>query len=250
MKQSLYQQKKPWYKTLTGKLFLSVLLLVSIGFLIFASFVGYYLWKIKNGQGAELAEQFSPTFSIDASLDQQNSQQIPHQDPRLFIKPLNPRLGNPASTVKIIAFIDFSCPYSQKSYPIFKQMSEKYSPAVEIIFKQFPLSSIHPDAIPAAVASTCAGEQDKFWPYYDLLFERKALDKTSLVSYATELNLNVNKFNTCLETQKYLLSINDDLQDGISLGVRGTPTYFVNNTKLEGVITKEKWEEVILTELQ
>ncbi len=249
MDQQLYQQKKPWYKTLAGRLFLLVLLLITVGFLIFASFVGYYVWKIKTGQGAELAAQFNQEFSVDASLNQQNAQ-IPYQDPTTSIRPNNPRLGNAVSGIKIIAFIDFECPFCQKSYPIFKNVVEKYSPAVDIVFKQFPLASIHPNAIPAAIASACADEQDKFWEYHDLIFENRKADQSSIVSYASQLNLNMAQFQTCLESQKYNFLINQDLQDGISLGVRGTPTYFVNNIKLEGVVSEKKWEETILSQLQ
>ena len=163
-----------------------------------------------------------------------------------FIRPNNPVFGKKDAPITILAFIDFECPYSSEAYADFKKIMSKYEPVIRVIFKNLPLINLHPDAMVAAEAGMCANEQNKFWPYYDLLFTKKDLENNPFVAYAEELGLNQDKFSICLGEEKYLPQITQDVSDAVSLGLRGTPTYFVNGAIIEGNITEADWDKVIL----
>lgn len=244
-----FTPKKPWHKKLTSVILLTLSFVIVGLTLAFLVLLGYYLWNLKFGDSKQITEKFNTHFSFSTDVPLEARPKI-EEDTNLFVRSFNPTLGDANAPITIIAFIDFECPFSQESYPIFQQVAEKYGPALNIVFKQFPLASIHPNAVQASIASTCAQDQGKFWEYYDLLFTNKKLDSESLVNYAKELNLNIPNFQTCVETQKNRVNIEQDLKDGVDLGVRGTPTYIVNQTKLEGSVSLASWDSIIIKELQ
>lgn len=240
--------KRPWYKSGVGIVFLSVISLVIIGAIIFMAFFGYYLWQVKYGDAEKLAKQFetnnfSAVKQIEVS-DFSNKQKVNSFDD--IIRDYNPTFGNKESNVAIVFFIDFECPFCQQDFPIFKQVMQKYESAVKFVFKNLPLEAIHPNSVLAAQAGACAHEQGKFWDYYNFLFERKELSKEKLVSYAEELSLNTNSFNLCLSSEKYKNNIDQDLLDGVDSGLRGTPTYIINGYKVEGAVSRDDWDKIIL----
>lgn len=240
--------KQPvWYKTRAGIIFLSILGVLAIGGIGFAGMTGYYILKIRSGEGDALASVFNEEFTAAGNLSAKDKVIV---DAAGLIRAHNPTLGSAASPITIIEFIDFECPFCQKEYPVFTQVIDTYGSAVRIVFKHFPLSNIHPNATAAAFAAACADEQKKFWEYYDLLFTEKQLDSASLFSYADILNLNKTTFENCLASERLAPQIQQDFEDGIVAGVRGTPTYFLNNRKIEGAIPFDMWEELILAELQ
>lgn len=99
---------------------------------------------------------------------------------------------------------------------------------VKYLFFDFPLESLHKNAMKAAEASRCAGELGKYWEMHDQLFANSnALEKMDLVRYATVLNLDLTKFQECLDSGKYINEIRKDLMEGQRAGVRGTPTFFI-----------------------
>jgi len=220
---------------------------------VFAVLFGYYSWQLKFAESEKIEkfeQQFSHHFTIDESLAKTPSASILEKDIAAFIRPNNPTFGDAAAPITIVAFLDFECPFSQESYPIFKEAALKYEPVIQVIFKHFPLSTIHPSSLDASLAAECAREQNKFWDYYNAVFEQKKLTKTSLSTYAKELGLNEKIFTACLDGKKFVNQVQQDLRDGLELGVRGTPTYFVNNKKIEGVMTKEQWDNIILKEME
>lgn len=211
------------------------------------------LWTLKYGDATEkqaLSERINPSFSLSPELAALQRAKPSKIEAQKLISSHSPVVGTPEAPVKIIAFIDFECPYSQKSYPIFKQVMEQYEGAAQIVFKHFPIESIHPNAVNAALASTCVQEQGKFWEYYDILFQEKKLDETSLLEAAERVGVNMEKLQECLSSQKYKKDIGEDLQDGIDVGVRGTPTFIIDNKKVEGVIEKNIWDQLIIAALQ
>jgi len=240
----------PWHQTTIGRVFLGVLIASLILITVFGSLIIYYVWKIKAGGGAELARTFDRQFTLDPAKTTLKATNQITKDIRLFIRDHNPELGEPAAPVTILAFIDFECPFCQESYPIFQEVVERYGPAVRVIFKHLPVPQLHPHALSAHLAATCAREQNKFWPYYDQLFTNKLLTDAALITEAQTLALDVNRFQSCWRAKKYEKDIQQDLLDGAELGVRGTPTYIVNQIKLEGVVPKEIWDKVILIELR
>lgn len=240
----LYQQKKAWYKTKAGIIFLSILGIIGLISLLFIALTGYYLLKIKKGEFAYLAQEFNSSENKNTS----NYQTV--DNPEKLIRSFNPTIGSKNAQIQIIMFIDFECPSCQKAYQPFKEATEKFGDIINITFKHFPLESIHPNALAAANAAACAAEQNKFWEYYDMLFTQKKLEKTNFKSYAQKLGLNTASFDSCLETEKYRENIETDMLDGASIGIRATPTYIVNNIKIEGVLSQEDWSNILLQFLQ
>ncbi len=243
--------RKPFFKTALGVIVLIILGLFGIVLLIFGGFFGYYLWAQKFGSPEtqkELSNRFTPSFSRAPGLGSARTQAT--KDVAPFIRPYNPVLGSANAPITIVAFIDFECPYCQRSYPIFESMLQKYGPTVRVVFKNFPIPALHPNAMGASIGATCAHEQGKFWPYYDRLFTEKNVTPENIAILGDQLQMDSTRFKTCLENETFSQQVLDDMQDGISLGVQGTPTYFVNQQKLEGVVDSQTWDATLLAEIQ
>ena len=146
--------------------------------------------------------------------------------------------GNKDAKVTIIEFSDFQCPFCERFVSgALPQIEENYikTGKVKLIFKDFPLDSIHPYATPAALAARCAGEQGKFWEMHDLIFTNQAsLSSTPYRTWATQLGLDTTKFNDCVANKKYLSAIRKDTLEGQQAGVRGTPAFLVNGQLISG----------------
>ena len=236
-----------------GKALKSILGIAVVLLLAFFALVAYYLWQIRYGNTAALIKEFK---SDELTLDESQSKKTFPNDLPLIASQIaesaadRPTLGRVEAPVTIIAFIDFECPFCQKSYPIFKRVTEKYAPVVRVIFKHFPIATIHPHAMQAAYAATCAHEQGKFWPYYDRLFTEKTLDDASLLDHASATDISPSAFRTCIEDLRYTGVIEEDLQDAKNLHLRGTPTYIVNGVVVEGVTDETTWDKILLNALQ
>ncbi|MBI2047015.1 thioredoxin domain-containing protein [Candidatus Pacearchaeota archaeon] len=145
---------------------------------------------------------------------------------------INPAKGNSSSKIIIIEFSDFQCPKCKAALPVIDAVLDRYG--VALYYRNFPLP-MHKNSMNAAEAAECANEQEKFWQYHDILFQnQEMLDKESLKRYAAQLGLDAAQFNSCLDSHKYRNEIEKDFQDGEKLGVGGTPTFFINNRKIEG----------------
>jgi len=145
----------------------------------------------------------------------------------------DPVLGNPNAPITIIEFSDFQCPFCERFYTQSeKQMIAEYvnTGKAKLVYRDFPLDSIHPQAVPGALAADCANEQGKFWEYHNKIFENQDLmGDARYKQWAVDLGLNAGQFNSCYDSQKYLAEIDKDTQDGLAAGVSGTPTVFVGN---------------------
>lgn len=158
----------------------------------------------------------------------------------------DPALGSDGAIIKIVEFSDFQCPYCQQAYPDLRKLINEYPTDVKIIYRDYPNIATHPDALNAALAANCAFEQDKFWAYHDLIFNNQSnLSISELKLYASQLKLNTDQFNQCLDDQKYLYEIQDDMQDGMKLSITGTPTFFINGIKVPGIIDYETLKTII-----
>jgi protein-disulfide isomerase len=243
----------PWYKQIGKTLLFIIIGFLGIGILFFIVFFGYYLWIGKYGDVAtqtQLTKQFQENFTISPELRSLESNQTINTPTQSIIHEHNPRFGNPDAAVTIVAFVDFECPFCGQAYPSFKLMMEKYAPAVQVVFKHFPIDSIHPNAKKASLAAQCAHKQDTFWEYHNILFTKKQFDDSSLFSYALQLRLNATQFQTCLNSDTNVKQIEQDFQDGLALGVRGTPTYIINQKKIEGNVPAQAWDTIIVQSLQ
>jgi protein-disulfide isomerase len=121
----------------------------------------------------------------------------------------------------------------------------EYEGKLKLVFRDFPLRNIHPQAQKAAEAAQCAADQQKFWPYHDRLFAVTNLQIDDLKKYAQELELNMEQFTSCLDSNKYANEVAEDLQAGQKAGVSATPTFFVNGFPLSGAASYERFKEVI-----
>jgi len=158
----------------------------------------------------------------------------------------DPNLGNPQAGIQIVEFSDFQCPYCAQAHTIMRELLNKYPNNFYYIYRDFPLEDIHPQARLAAEAAACAHEQQKFWPYHDLLFnDQSKLELGNLLNYATQVGIDSENFTDCLKSGKYQSEVKKDQADGLAANVTATPTFFVNGEKIEGVISLEDWEKIL-----
>jgi len=160
-------------------------------------------------------------------------------------------IGNPNAPVTIVEFSDFQCPYCAAFSGTLQQVLANYPDKVILVYKHFPLDQIHQNARPAAEASQCAAEQGKFWDFEKGLFENQARLGSALYDeLATNLGLNKAQFDNCVSQRKYKSKVEADNQQGSSLGVRGTPTSFINGTMVSGAVSYDNLKSIIDSILQ
>lgn len=154
-------------------------------------------------------------------------------------------LGNQSSTLVIVEFVDFDCPVCLQEFPIIRSIINKYQKDLLFIFRNYPVRGN--DSIMLAQAALCAEEQGKFWQFHDRLFANQGKIKTTddVKNLAIMSGLDWNKLNQCVISDKYRQKIIQDTQDALDLGVRGTPTFFINGNKLEGAVSATDWEAII-----
>ncbi len=161
-----------------------------------------------------------------------------------------PALGPKNAPVTIVAFSDFQCPFCSRVVPTLHDIEKKYGAKVKIVFKHQPLP-FHNNARVAAAASMAANDQGKFWEYHDKLFaNQQALDRPSLERYAEELKLDLGKFRSALDSNKFEQYITDDSNEGMRVGANGTPTFFINGRQVVGAQPMGAFESVIDEELK
>lgn len=165
-------------------------------------------------------------------------------------------IGNENAKVVVIEFSDFQCPFCKRFRDqTFDSIKKEYidSGKVKFVYRDFPLDSIHPNARGAAIAAECADEQEKFWEYHDLLFEKQAewagVGGSLFKQYANELGLDSGKFNNCIDSNKYDDEVNKDLADGSQAGITGTPGFIINGQLLSGAQPFASFKAAIDAEL-
>jgi protein-disulfide isomerase len=161
-----------------------------------------------------------------------------------------PFKGSEKAPVTVVKFEDFQCPFCKQVQPTFNELLSRYNGKVRLVHKDLPLESIHPQARQAAEAARCAYEQGKFWEYHDKLYATSPkASGDDLKSYAKEVGLNVNSFDRCFASGKYKAVVQQDLNEGVQLGLTGTPTIFINGREISGNQPLEAFEAIIEEEL-
>ncbi len=163
-----------------------------------------------------------------------------------------PSRGPAEARVTLVEFSDFQCPFCGRFFSTLARVEKNFGDTVRVVYRQFPLSSIHPNAQKAAEASLCAKEQGKFWQMHDLMFQDQAhLGIVDLKEKAGRLGLNQRRFDECLDSGRYAEWIEKDLQEGQRAGVTGTPALFINGIPLRpGALPYEAVADAIHEELQ
>lgn len=137
--------------------------------------------------------------------------------------------------VTLVEYGDYECPYCGAAYPIIKEVQKQLGNQLRFVFRNFPLSSVHPHTEAAAEAAEAAGAQGQFWQMHDLLFEHQdQLGNAALRRYAEQLGLDVARFERELTGRDYEERVQEDFQSGVRSGVGGTPTFFINGSRYSG----------------
>lgn len=146
-----------------------------------------------------------------------------------------PGMGDPKAPLTMVEFSDYQCPFCRRfSITTLSRIKKEYveTGKLRYVFRDFPITKIHPLAVGAAIAAQCAGEQGKYWDMHDLLFQKsRELKPAQLKGHARTLGLDDAKFSECTDSKRYLRQISTDVRDGQRAGVRGTPTFFLGPTK-------------------
>lgn len=148
--------------------------------------------------------------------------------------------GSESKKVLLIEYGDFQCPGCGSLYPSLKPLKEHYKDQLTFVFRNFPLTTIHPNALAASSAAEAAGLQGKFWEYHDILYERQDdwsnsnTDErgTKFEGYAKELDLNIDTFRKDVESEKVSAKIKRDQALGKKIGATATPTLVLNGKTL------------------
>ena len=154
--------------------------------------------------------------------------------------------GNKNAPITIIEWSDFQCPFCQKFDSTTKRILDEYGDSVRLVYRHFPLDSIHPYARKSAEASECAGEQGNFWAYHDKLFENQgSLSDTYYLDLAYEFGFDLDGFEDCFNSNKYYGMIRQDMSDARNYGVGGTPAFLINGELVSGTQSYSEFVSLI-----
>lgn len=154
-------------------------------------------------------------------------------------------LGSIDAPVQFIIYSDFECPFCADFSDTVKKAKDEFGDDLVIVYRHFPLAT-HLYALTAAVASECADEQGKFWEMHDKLFENNKSDKIGAEQFkqnAIDLELDAERFNKCLDEEKYKDKVNEQMLAGKNAGILGTPQSFINDQPLPGAYPYEDFTD-------
>lgn len=161
-----------------------------------------------------------------------------------------PTRGPDGARVTIVEFADFQCPFCRRMYPVLKKVMEAHPNDVRLVFRELPLTDLHPNAMGAAEAALCARDQGKFWEMHDALFvAQDGLDAAGLNKTAAKVGLEAQPFADCLKSDKTKAPIEADTKAAEQYGVNATPGLFVNGRYFSGAMSYGAIEAAIEDEL-
>src|SRR6476646_4174919 len=143
--------------------------------------------------------------------------------------------GPDTAPITLVEYGDYECPYCGQAYSIIKQIQDYFGDNIRFVFRNFPLTQVHPHAQKAAEAAEEAGAQNKFWDIHDYLYEhQQALGDKDLEKYAGITGLNLDKFKYAIKNHIHATRIREDFLSGIQSGVNGTPSFYINEIRYDG----------------
>jgi protein-disulfide isomerase len=172
------------------------------------------------------------------------------EEPRLAVTDNNvnaPSIGSATAPVVITEFADFECPWCRKSSETVKQLLASHGDKVRFVYRHLPLEN-HPHALPAARASYCAGQQERFWDFHDALYTTALTNETPR-RIAEALRLDVAKFDACVASEASQLAVAADINAAKRYGITTTPTFLINGRPLRGAATLAELENAVAREL-
>jgi protein-disulfide isomerase len=161
-----------------------------------------------------------------------------------------PFKGPATAPVTIVEFQDFHCPFCVRVQPTLTQLAARYGDRVKLVYRDFPIDSLHPQARNAHEAARCANAQGKFWAYHDALYskQRKAAAE-DFKAIARDVDLEMETFELCLNARTYRSAVQKDIDEGTRVGVVGTPTFFINGRMISGAQPLETFTRIVDEEL-
>lgn len=159
-----------------------------------------------------------------------------------------PVRGAANAPLMLVEFSDYECPYCQQVKPVLDKLMAEYKDKLSLAFKDFPLP-MHPRAPKAAEAAHCAGDQGKYWEYYDLLFDNKQLDVPQLKTQARALKLDGKAFDQCLDSGAKAAIVKAHSDEAQGMGVQGTPHFYINGRAIGGNRSYEDFRQIVEEEL-
>lgn len=156
------------------------------------------------------------------------------------------RQGDPEAPCTLVEYGDYQCPSCGQAYPIVKRLQKHFGKRLAFVFRNFPLTQLHPFAEPAAETAEFAGAHHKFWEMHDLLYEnQKRLSDQLLLQLPQQLNLDPDELAEALQSGQFEPRVKADFTAGVRSGVNGTPTFFVNGQRHDGSYDYESMVEAI-----
>jgi len=143
--------------------------------------------------------------------------------------------GRSDAAITLVEYGDYECPYCGQASSIVKELQSAFGDSLRFVFRNLPLSNIHPHALPAAELAEAVGMQGRFWDIHDVLYENQSrLDDQSLRSYAEQVGADVSQVLAAVGSRPVQDRIQEDIDSGIRSGANGTPTFFVNGLRYDG----------------
>ncbi|MBI4360026.1 MAG: DsbA family protein [Candidatus Jacksonbacteria bacterium] len=202
---------------------------------------------------ATLAATLAALSGVASEFDFFTARETPVKEKEVASVPLGfkegrPTRGIPSARITVVEFSDFQCPFCRESFKILQEVFLKFPDALHFQYRHFPIegNGSHPLAEEAAEASMCANAQGKFWEYHDLIFQNQdRLTIDSFLAFASSIQLDTTAFAVCFQTHQFADQVVEDFEDARSIGVKATPTFFINGVKIEGTLPLSTWEQLI-----
>jgi protein-disulfide isomerase len=156
--------------------------------------------------------------------------------------------GPARASVTLVEYGDFQCPFCGRAFYVLQEVEQRMRRDLRFVFRHFPITEAHPLALPAAEAAEAAGAQGKFWEMHDQLYlNQPEFEPDSLLGYARQLHLDINRFIDDLQNHRYQQHVRNDFMGGVRSGVNGTPCLFINDVRYDGPVEEAELLRVLET---
>jgi protein-disulfide isomerase len=236
-----------WYRNWWGKLLIVVGILIALPVVYVGVTTVSYFLQIKRGEPVQITQleggwnnKISPSGKVVITVPVDRAQL---ESKGQFYG------GSQTAPVTIVEFVDFKCPNCSAAWPVVSQLKSKYNQNIKIIMRNVPLS-VHPGADELAAVAVCAAKQGRYGVMHDALFSHfntlsVPLTETDLQELAATAGIDAGQLKQCMTDPQTTASVQDDYIAGASFGVAGTPTFFVNGVRVEGVVPLEAWQKYL-----